>query len=81
MKTPDENAHASEEPAIGPLLCKSKNKVVAEYALHGSTCPLASRSGRLNPSRRCRKEIASSLPSVADVDAGLTRLSEDRLGK
>ena len=32
--------HAQDGPTIGPLLCKSKNKVVAEYALRNKAQPL-----------------------------------------
>lgn len=33
-------AHPDDKPTIGLLLCKSKNNVVADYALRGYTAPI-----------------------------------------
>ena len=32
--------HTDDKPTIGLILCKTKNNVVAEYALRGHTAPI-----------------------------------------
>ncbi|WP_442545667.1 PDDEXK nuclease domain-containing protein [Arthrobacter sp. KN11-1C] len=65
-------AHADDQPTIGLLLCKTKNNVVAEYALRGFNKPVgiaeweAEIAGSL-------PEIASTLPSISELEAELSQ--------
>jgi len=62
--------HPQDGPTIGLLLCKSKNKVVAEYALRGSPQPLGVAEYQLVES--LPPELESSLPSIEQIERELT---------
>ena len=61
--------HPADGPTIGLLLCKSKNKVVAEYALHGKTQPLGVAEYQLVES--LPPELQTSLPSIEQIEREL----------
>ncbi|NOT85830.1 MAG: DUF1016 domain-containing protein [Methylococcaceae bacterium] len=70
--------HTQDNPTIGLLLCKSKNKVVAEYALRNNTQPLGVAEYQLLES--LPEELQSSLPSIEQIErelAGDTLAQED----
>jgi predicted nuclease of restriction endonuclease-like (RecB) superfamily len=58
-----------ENPTIGIILCKSKNKVVAEYALKGMAKPIGVSDYTLT--RQLPKELQKQLPSVAELEQQL----------
>ena len=59
-----------DNPSIGLLLCKSKNKVVAEYALGDKTQPMGIAEYKLLESLPA--ELQSSLPSIEQIERELT---------
>jgi predicted nuclease of restriction endonuclease-like (RecB) superfamily len=61
--------HPQDGPTIGLLLCKSKNKVVAEYALRDKTQPLGVAEYQLVES--LPPELQSSLPSIEQIEREL----------
>ncbi len=61
----DQRRTELDGPTIGLVLCKSKNKIVAEYALNGMSQPMGVSSYELE------KSIKSTLPSVEDLERGL----------
>ena len=61
--------HPQDGPTIGLLLCKSKNKVVAEYALRDQTQPLGIAEYKLLESLPL--ELETSLPSIAQIEREL----------
>lgn len=61
--------HPQDGPTIGLLLCKSKNKVVAEYALRDSTQPMGVAEYRLIESLPA--ELQTSLPSIEQIEREL----------
>ena len=61
-----------DNPTIGILLCKSKNKVVAEYALRGMKAPIGISEFAL--SKALPKELETSLPSVEQLEAELNEI-------
>ena len=69
--------HPQDGPTIGLLLCKSKNKVVAEYALRDKTQPLGVAEYQLVES--LPPELLTSLPSIAQIERELAgdRTSSD----
>jgi predicted nuclease of restriction endonuclease-like (RecB) superfamily len=73
MKYPDDG------PTIGLLLCKSKNKVVAEYALRDKSQPLGVAEYLLVES--LPPELQTSLPSIEQIERELagdnSELSDD----
>ncbi len=58
-----------DNPSIGLLLCKSKNKVVAEYALGGKTQPMGIAEYQLIESLPA--ELQTSLPSIESIEQAL----------
>lgn len=58
-----------ENPAIGIILCKSKNKIVAEYALKGIDKPIGVAEYQLT--RQLPKELQKQLPSVTELEQQL----------
>ena len=58
-----------DQPSIGLLLCKSKNGVVAEYALGDKTQPMGIAEYRLVESLPA--ELQSSLPSIEAIEQAL----------
>ena len=65
-------AHAEDQPTIGLLLCKSKNNVVAEYALRGYKSPIGVSEWKTEIVNSLPEEFASSLPSIEDLEAELS---------
>ena len=61
--------HLQDGPTIGLLLCKSKNKVVAEYALRGQAQPLGVAEYQLVESLPA--ELQTSLPSIEQIEREL----------
>ncbi|MER2526650.1 MAG: DUF1016 domain-containing protein, partial [Candidatus Competibacter denitrificans] len=62
--------HPQDSPTIGLLLCKSKNKVVAEYALRDNTQPIGVAEYQLLAS--LPPELQTSLPSIEQIERELT---------
>ena len=60
LKSPTDN------PTIGLLLCKGKNKMIAEYALKDINKPMGISEYKL--SNKISKEIQNSLPSIEDIE-------------
>lgn len=58
-----------DHPTIGLLLCKSKNKVVAEYALGDKTQPMGIAEYKLAESLPA--ELQTSLPSIEQIEREL----------
>ena len=61
--------HPQDAPTIGLLLCKSKNKVVAEYALRDNTRPIGVAEYQLVES--LPPELQTSLPSIEQIEREL----------
>ena len=61
--------HPQDAPTIGLLLCKSKNKVVAEYALRDKTQPMGIAEYKLLESLPA--ELQTSLPSIEQIEREL----------
>jgi predicted nuclease of restriction endonuclease-like (RecB) superfamily len=59
----------SDNPTIGLLLCKTKNKVVAEYALGDKTQPMGIAEYRLLES--LPEPLQTSLPSIEQIEREL----------
>ncbi|TVS20351.1 MAG: DUF1016 domain-containing protein [Planctomycetaceae bacterium] len=62
--------HSQDNPTIGLLLCKSKNQVVAEYALRQNMQPLGVAEYKLIES--LPPELASDLPSIEQIERELS---------
>lgn len=70
-------AAPDERPTIGLLLCKTKDNVMAEYALRSSNAPIGVAEWQTELTRSIPAELASSLPSVDELEAELADPWED----
>jgi len=61
--------HPDDGPTVGLLLCKTKNEVVAEYALRGSHGPLGIAEYELL--KDLPEPLATNLPSIEQLEAEL----------
>jgi predicted nuclease of restriction endonuclease-like (RecB) superfamily len=68
----DQLRHAADAPSIGILICKERNKVVAEYALRGINRPIGVSEYQLTES--IPDNLKSSLPTIEDIEASLNDL-------
>lgn len=66
--------HESDNPSIGLILCKDKNRLVAEYALKDISKPVGISEYRLIES--IPEDLQGSLPTIEQIEA---ELSEDGL--
>lgn len=67
--------HPDDGPTIGLLLCKGKNKVVAEYALRNNAQPLGVAEYQLVESLPA--ELQTSLPSIEQIERELGNPMDD----
>jgi len=65
----DRLRQADDQPSIGIILCKSKNKVVAEYALRNIRKPVGVSEYRLTAA--LPRRLRASLPSIEELEARL----------
>lgn len=66
--------HENDNPTIGLLLCKKKNKIVAEYALRNINAPIGISEYHL--SKALPKNIKTALPSIEEIETELNSTSE-----
>lgn len=64
--------HPQDQPTIGLLLCKSKNNVVAEYALQDNTKPIGISEYQLK--QILSEEIKLHLPSIEQIEKELSEI-------
>ena len=67
----------SDSPTIGLLLCKTKNRVVAEYALRDSNKPIGVAEYQLVAA--LPKELQTSLPSIEQIERELGGTNEQKV--
>jgi predicted nuclease of restriction endonuclease-like (RecB) superfamily len=68
--------HPDDQPSIGIILCKTKNKVIVEYALRDANKPMGVSTYQLTES--LPKQLKGSLPTVEELEAELLELGARR---
>ena len=63
--------HADDKPAIGLLLCRSKDRIVVEYALRDLKKPIGVAQWETRIVKSLPKELRGSLPTVEQLEAEL----------
>jgi len=58
--------HPDDQPPIGLILCKERNRVTVEFSLRGMTQPMGMSEYRLLP-----KNVRDALPAPAQLEAEL----------
>lgn len=62
-----------EKPAIGLLICKEKNAVLARYALSGMNCPMGISEYEVSQ-QQLPEDLEKALPSTEEIEAGLNSM-------
>ncbi len=76
----DKLRQKTDQPTIGLILCQTKDRLIAEYALRDIRKPIGVADYELT--RALPKELASSLPSIEQIEAELqSELRRDRKGE
>jgi len=72
--------HPDDKPTIGLLLCRSKNKLVVEYALRGLKKPIGVAQWQTRIVKALPKEFKGILPTVEEIEAelGTTEPEEEK---
>jgi predicted nuclease of restriction endonuclease-like (RecB) superfamily len=65
-----------DQPSIGILLCKTKNKVKVEYALRNCKSPISVSSYETKIVKSLPKKLKSSLPTVEEIEAELSTIKK-----
>jgi predicted nuclease of restriction endonuclease-like (RecB) superfamily len=63
--------HEDDKPTIGLLLCKSKDRMVVEYALDGYNRPMGVAEWETSLTQSLPEEFKSSLPTIEQIEAEL----------
>ena len=64
--------HADDQPSIGLLLCRAKNRVVVEYALRHLKRPIGVAGWETKLVEKLPKALKGSLPTVEEIEAELS---------
>lgn len=65
-----------DEPAIGLILCKTNNKIVAEYALRDTSKPIGIAEYKI--AERLPNEIRGKLPSIEEIENALGEVENEQ---
>jgi predicted nuclease of restriction endonuclease-like (RecB) superfamily len=71
----DRLRHPDDQPSIGLILCKARNKVVAEYALRDMSKPIGVSAYQLTAA--LPEGLHGSLPTIEELEAGLSVAAEE----
>ena len=63
--------HEHDQPTIGLILCKSKNRTIAEYALHNLNSPIAVATHQLP------KQLQQNLPTIEQLEMELENATSE----
>jgi predicted nuclease of restriction endonuclease-like (RecB) superfamily len=66
--------HADDKPSIGLILCKAKNRIIAEYALRNTTTPMG--ISEFRQLEKLPEQLKGTLPSIEEIEAELARKDE-----
>ena len=66
----------TDSPTIGLLICKTKNNVMAQYALEATNQPIGISEYQL--SKLMSEDIQSQLPTIEDIEATLSDIKETK---
>ncbi|MGH9917115.1 MAG: PDDEXK nuclease domain-containing protein, partial [Pyrinomonadaceae bacterium] len=67
--------HPDDQPSIGIILCRTQNKVIAEYALRDTHKPIGVSAFQLTAS--LPELLKGSLPTIEELEAELSPLAAE----
>jgi len=65
----DQLRHPDDKPTIGLILCKTQNRVIAEYALRDVAKPIGVAEWQTQLVKALPETLRGSLPSIAEIEA------------
>ena len=68
--------HQDDAPSLGLILCKSKNRIVVEYALRDFRKPIGVASYELQLLESLPRELRGKLPTTRQIEAELNAVSD-----
>ena len=68
--------HAEDRPSIGIILCKTRKRLIVEYALRNTRTPIGVSEYKLT--RAVPAGLKSSLPSIEDLEKELGPAGEGK---
>ena len=66
--------HPDDQPSIGLVLCKAKNRIVAEYALRNMTAPMG--ISEFQHLEKLPEQLKGTLPTIEEIEAELAEAPE-----
>jgi hypothetical protein len=72
----DQLRHPDDRPSIGLILCKTQNRVVAEYALRDMVKPIGVAEWQTRLVRSLPEDLRGSLPTIAELEEELGKVEE-----
>ena len=72
----DQLRHPADGPSIGIILCKSKKRLIVEYALRDTAKPMGVSEFQLLAA--LPERLKGSLPTIDDIETGLGKVLEDK---
>jgi predicted nuclease of restriction endonuclease-like (RecB) superfamily len=67
-----DDRYPGDNPAIGLILCKSKDRVIVEYALRNKSCPIGVANFETELVESLPDDFKTSLPSIEEIEAEAT---------
>ena len=61
--------HPDDKPSIGLILCKTKNGIIAEYGLRGTTTPMG--ISEFTHLEKLLEQLRGTLPTIEEIEAEL----------
>lgn len=69
----DQLRHPDDQPSIGLILCKERNRLIVEYALRDTTKPMGVSTYRVLPS-----QLKGDLPTARQIEEGIKQHDKDK---
>ena len=66
--------HPDDKPSIGLILCKTKNRIIAEYALRNTATPMS--ISEFKHLEKLPEQLKGTLPTIEEIEAELTKPEE-----
>jgi hypothetical protein len=67
--------HPDDKPSVGLIICKTKDRIVAEYALRNTTAPIGISEYKLAESLPA--DLKGSLPTIEELESELGRNGDE----
>lgn len=71
----DQLRHGDDQPSIGLILCRTRDQLIAEYALRDMRAPLGVATYRLTEA--LPDELKGSLPTIDELEGTLRPLADE----